>query len=342
MSHFAVLVIGKNVGEKLAPYQENNMEDCPKEYLEFHDVEKEYREKYEKESALEFYCASSSSWGQQIDKKSFIELKESKVGKKIAIEVDNSMHYFQKGKKYKGYYTLEGSKRCKGDQWFEVIEVIETGHPDKDVCFQGRVSIQKISRPKKIKHKDRYTTFKDFIKDWAGHEKDSEGRYGYWENPNVKWDWHTMGGRWRGSFKLKDNKQGVLGSPGVFNNKPIFDVDQSKFGDIDWKSMEHDKDEKDKLEKSWDKVISGDGFHKPEYFKERYGTKEKYIEENTRFSTYAVITATGKWYEPGTMGWWGCSSATNNDEKDWYLHFWDRFMKDLKPDTMLTVVDCHI
>jgi len=35
MSHFTVLVIGKDVEEKLAPFQENNMDDCPKEYLKF-------------------------------------------------------------------------------------------------------------------------------------------------------------------------------------------------------------------------------------------------------------------------------------------------------------------
>ena len=33
--HFAVLVIGEDVHEALAPFQENNMEDCPKKYLEF-------------------------------------------------------------------------------------------------------------------------------------------------------------------------------------------------------------------------------------------------------------------------------------------------------------------
>jgi len=32
MSHFCVLVVGENPELQLAPYQENNMEDCPKEY----------------------------------------------------------------------------------------------------------------------------------------------------------------------------------------------------------------------------------------------------------------------------------------------------------------------
>lgn len=45
--HFTVMVIGDNPEEKLAPYQENNMGDCPEEYLEFCDRTEEARERYE-------------------------------------------------------------------------------------------------------------------------------------------------------------------------------------------------------------------------------------------------------------------------------------------------------
>lgn len=57
MSHFTVLVrvpaeilqkhegsVAKAVAAMLAPYQENNMDDCPKEFLEFNDTEDEIRE----------------------------------------------------------------------------------------------------------------------------------------------------------------------------------------------------------------------------------------------------------------------------------------------------------
>lgn len=50
MSHFAVAVISdgtKELSELLAPYQENNMCDCPKEYLAFVDETDDYRETYE-------------------------------------------------------------------------------------------------------------------------------------------------------------------------------------------------------------------------------------------------------------------------------------------------------
>lgn len=35
MSHFTVLVIGDDIRAQLAPFQENNMGDCPKEFLKF-------------------------------------------------------------------------------------------------------------------------------------------------------------------------------------------------------------------------------------------------------------------------------------------------------------------
>lgn len=46
MSHFTVLVIGDDPEYQLAPYQENNMGDCPQRFLEFYDMEDELLEEY--------------------------------------------------------------------------------------------------------------------------------------------------------------------------------------------------------------------------------------------------------------------------------------------------------
>lgn len=37
MSHFCVLVVGEDVKKQLAPYQENNMGDCPGEFQKLLD-----------------------------------------------------------------------------------------------------------------------------------------------------------------------------------------------------------------------------------------------------------------------------------------------------------------
>jgi hypothetical protein len=38
-------------------------------------------------------------------------------------------------------------------------------------------------------------------------------------NPDSKWDWYELGGRWKGYFRLKDGASGILGQPGVFDNE---------------------------------------------------------------------------------------------------------------------------
>ena len=52
-----------------------------------------------------------------------------------------------------------------------------------------------------------YPTFENYLEE--NYEKDEETNlYGYWENPNAKWDWYEIGGRWRRTLKLK-NGQGT-------------------------------------------------------------------------------------------------------------------------------------
>jgi len=51
-----------------------------------------------------------------------------------------------------------------------------------------------------ISFKKLYSTFEEFVKEYAGYEYDeSEEAYGYWINPLALWDWYVIGGRWTGS-----------------------------------------------------------------------------------------------------------------------------------------------
>jgi len=49
-----------------------------------------------------------------------------------------------------------------------------------------------------------YDSLDEFAKDYHGYGK-VKGRYGYYHNPNAKWDWYQVGGRWTGTLKLKRN-----------------------------------------------------------------------------------------------------------------------------------------
>jgi len=367
MSHFTVAVFtkeGQTVEELLAPYQENNMDDCPKKYLEFNDVEEEYRNKFENDLRDEFYCNSNSSWGQEISKVNYEKIKryndKSSLGSRFYLTISQvpGYNYFKKDCEYKCYYN-EKHEYPKEHIWIKVVNIIHTTHPDKNVCFEGTIEVEIINPPKKIPLKEYYNNdFELFMKEWAGHdEKDIEtGKYGYWENPNAKWDWYQIGGRWSGLLKLKPGvTSGQRGERSWTNEKkiiPEYKVDSVKVKDIDFSI---DKEEYEKSLRFWELKVEGDtprdekeeeivenDWHKKEYYTERYDNKEEYAKLISEFGTYAVITPDGVWHSKGDMGWWGCSSETNEEAKKWNKSFKETFIDNADPEWTLTVVDCHI
>lgn len=300
MSHFAILVIGDSVEEQLAPYQENNMGDCPKEYLVFDNTEDEHR-------------------------------KEFETGDCEMVRLE------------------DGSLAYPWDNRFQVGDFLDT---------------KKVIPPhltvEKIRHKDRYSTFEEFMEDWCGvGERDPEmGVYGRWENPNAKWDWYTCGGRWDGWLKLKDNSS----------------ANSAQKGDVDWQGMKQEliDGELEKYHKfheivngrivpNWDQLReeykddinkAREIYHSDPVIKDLRNDR-LFMFENLQYfqvgeeefisplspSTFAVL-CDGQWYERGSMGWWGCVS----DEKDqgtWNKQF-NELIEGLPDDTLLTVVDCHI
>jgi hypothetical protein len=269
MSHFTVLVIGDDIERQLAPFQENNMEDCPKEFLKF--------------SAY------------------------PKIG---------------------------------DQQFFDSEEEAKTA---------------------------------------LGENFDPEDSF--WENPNAKWDWFQVGGRWTGIFKLKPDTVGTLGKPGLMTPVvPNGFADSALKKDIDFEGMRTAAG--DAAAKLWDKVnaLVGDllptfiswhkmrneihvgnidearkAYHAQEtvikfntdedlFWKEPSDfncTREVYVQraKDSAICTFAVLKD-GKWYERGEMGWWGCVSDEKKED-EWSQEF-SKLLDSLSDDTLLTVVDCHI
>ena len=377
MSHFTVLVIGKNPQKQLKPFDETLK-------TKWIDKSEEYKEEYETKMIDEFYCSSSSSWGQEITKKLFETIKSSKVGSEHVYEVNkkSGLSYFKADKKYCGYYELPNHKRCEGDAWFEVVKVLESTHPDKDICFEGKILIRVITPPKQIPLKEKYPDYNTYLEEWHGVE--NVEKQGYWTNPNGKWDWYELGGRWTGYFKMKPGIEGEVGKPGLMT--PVAEVgyaDQALKKDIDFDAMRAEAVEK--AEEAYDKAMSYIG-HLPvnekwesvrERFKEegksveearefywaqerckawekisdrdfRFGyevdnftvSKEEYVKraKDSAISSFAVVKD-GKWYSRGDMGWFG---VTHNEKetKDWNEEF-NKLIDSLPDDTLLSLYDCH-
>ncbi len=194
-----------------------------------------------------------------------------------------------------------------------------------------------------------YETAEEWVKDWYGYILNLEaGGWGYYKNPQQKWDWYSVGGRWSGWFVLKDGAKGILGRPGIFGreekNETPNRADQAKKGDIDWEAMVKDRVEEAK--QTWNEIVVENKKNMtPEIISFIYGinsedTLESYIKRREKFPTTFAVLKDGKWYEKGEMGWWGIT--TNEMPQDQWDEEFKKLIEDLPDDTLLTVVDCHI
>lgn len=255
---------------------------------------------------------------------------------------------------------------------------------DENIEVEPYVKVSKAQMAEEYKkdckeHKDKEDkTY--FIKKWGSFDltdEEAAKRYReYWEdeytkfdeegnelstyNPNSKWDWYSLGGRWCGSMKLKENCEGIRESepslislmecgPAALGENDRTDFAQFKDVDLDYP----EGDSAEKLARFWEINVEGspktpeeeqdsfyEAWYKPEYYLEEYGDKETYIYDQTHFRTYAVLYK-GEWIEPGKMGWFGCSSADSDGYKT-YREVFKKIISELKPDDYLAVVDCHI
>lgn len=155
-------------------------------------------------------------------------------------------------------------------------------------------------------------------------------------NPDSKWDWFSIGGRWDGYFKLKDAAE--------------TNGNSAKISDIIWEGTE---EEKKAAARFWEVVVEGaektkeeeeDHFrffsiYNKEYYKKRFSSKEEYVERATFSCPYAIVTPEGEWVAPGEMHWF---SSSETDEQQAEYEKWFKKFIDEHQDYYITLVDCHI
>ncbi len=156
-------------------------------------------------------------------------------------------------------------------------------------------------------------------------------------NPNSKWDWYCIGGRFSDIVPLKDGS--------YTNEASMCNVN------IDYRNEEKYKN----AIRFWQLYIEGQEpiteedkkllefiLYKREYFTERYANAEEYAAWVSGFTFYAALLPSGEWLEPGQMGWWGISHATAEDFKAWRSKVKRILKKAQQNDWEITIVDCHI
>ena len=164
-----------------------------------------------------------------------------------------------------------------------------------------------------------------------GEDIDEFGNFTTTYNPNSKWDWYSIGGRWDNYIKTKHGT--------TCNFAKIKDI--SFFPD--------GKTYNDSI-RFWEIVVEGENpkdeesipftIQAPVYFINRYKTKENYAKQMSRFETFALLYQ-GTWYERGQMSWFGVDDSTPESLEE-YSETFDRIMQEVDPDDYFVIVDCHI
>jgi hypothetical protein len=189
----------------------------------------------------------------------------------------------------------------------------------------------------------KYKNARNWINKWHGYSQNENGDWGHYHNPNDKWDWYQIGGRWTGYFKLKPGAKGKCGKPGLmtpFETRPDH-ADQARACDIDWDGMVAEK------RKSLEDAVKEAGGNVPgeeqgyDWFtSEKPKTVEEFLDRADNRHYPADILKDGQWYTQGKHGWWGMFEK-EIDDKTWRAKVRE-LIDSLPPETLLTLVDCHI
>nr|URC17109.1 MAG: hypothetical protein [Lokiarchaeota virus Ratatoskr Meg22_1012] len=176
----------------------------------------------------------------------------------------------------------------------------------------------------KVKHSDyqkeyEYKNAKEWLEKWYGYEfSENINVYGYWRNPNAKYDWYEIGGRWQGMLLLKEPPFGAIkGKKGLMGrDSGLCGYDGAYVFQVDWEG----------IQKKIQIVAEYEISHFP--YSEEY--KKDLIKSSKYFHTYSVLCKNGKWYE-----------RTEN-VVSWAMKFKERFLDKLKPNDYVVIVDYHI
>jgi hypothetical protein len=273
--------------------------------------------------------------------------------------------------------------------WDDEFKVKDAKDP---LGLMGRPEPPKELERRQVPFKDTFSTFGEYAKEWHGKSERDEiyKRYGYWQNPNAKWDWYEIGGRWAGFYQLKPGREGAMGAQYNFTEELTHTnggkADVCFKSAIDFTRMRDEAEESaakvyDKVQEaikdlpvadSWEMVKAEFDFNKaPQDIEvarkvyhdqprvkafrklgpdivgwmvgvEQYQIPRKQYLKNARNDTavpFAVLKD-GKWYESGSMGWFGY--ASNEKDPETWSAMVNKLMDDLPEDTLLVVCDCHI
>lgn len=260
-----------------------------------------------------------------------------------------------------------------------------TGRDDQ---YVQDIDITDNAKKEFIEEGDEYENMKDFCKRWLGMDAilqeeipDLAGnhKYGYVvidsnnnivkaidrTNPNKKWDWYCVGGRWSGFLKNKNGDQmdslckaDWAIEETIAQNKLAANEEFERFeaatkglpiarrwddvlADNLFPNIETKRDfyNNQLVNKAWKKANPDEWFVDIEPF---LMGRDHYINSLllSNIVPYAFIN-NKTWKAKGEMGWFGMSTNEVNDIPNWEQAILEE-IRSLPDDTIITIVDCHI
>lgn len=230
--------------------------------------------------------------------------------------------------------TREDIEHYKNTTYKKYLEDPEGYLADCD--NEHHINYLKNEFPKRLAYTDE-ECYQDGIRYYEEKNILPNGDVVSYYNPDSKWDWYEIGGRWDGLIiNAVTGKE--CNSAKVSDIKNTFDDDTYKKAIRFWELYIEGQEPQNNAEKEMLKNL----FYNKEYFTKYFGSKKDYAKCQASFTTYALIDEYGLWHEKGKMGWWGISDQTEDAEVKW-LKKYEEYLKDArKKGYWITIVDCHI
>ena len=284
MSHFTGLVV------------------LTKKYLEEHESEDALAKYDERMRALEYHDGDATDY----DKIKCIEwyVKDEARNHELLVKLYDKLVAEGKAEKFVEDENCQDKEAAKR-RFCEYLSKLR--------CY----NIQEYANIFKENYPDLFEQFETIYiehgEEWNGNEWRKNEETGVWErfstyNPDSKWDWYEVGGRWAGSIKTKDGQY----------------VNECALGDIDWSDFKPED-----YCKRWVKTWRGEKYHP---------LKKKVRWRYTKSIVPFALIIDGEWYEKGQMGWFGVSF---NDKENWSEEFFN-LLSNVPEDSEATLIDFHI
>ena len=339
MSHFSVLVIGNDPETQLAPYQEYDGQESLKHLLVFNDIEDEYLKKYNEKSVTKVIMPDGrmlDTWDDEFKKTDEKNPWDSKAVIPEGLE-QREVPYKELFSTFEEYMDVWCGEHRKengrfgywnnpngfwdwnqlGGRWTGFFKMkpgtfgelgehgIDEIHPKPDEADQAQIEdidFEAMIKAAEDKARENYRTFKRLL---GG------------EIPKIDRSWESFLED-KTVEDIQARRDAYWAQPALEKMTELRKKDKSFFATSEEHSL----------------IIWSD-------LSDFQISEEEYVYNagNSAITTFAVLKD-GKWYQRGSMGWWGMVSD-EKDKKEWCNQF-RTLIDGLPAGTQLSIYDCHI